>query len=152
MMMRLSKFDTSRENSEREKKKRHKNASVCLSRQKRSLILFLHILGPSSKQEDVWKEKKTRDGKNQQPLYIFARRMFPFETEEKEKFLTVRTVDQFRLKNWPQNRSKIFCNFFSPFTLLLSKKRSRTKSNRSRRKRETRDRVLSKEFISSLHA
>ena len=49
--------------------------------------------------------------------------MFPFETEEKEKFLTVRTVDQFRLKNWPQNRSKIFCNFFSPFTLLLCLKK-----------------------------
>jgi hypothetical protein len=27
MMMRVSKFDTSRENSEREKKKRHKNES-----------------------------------------------------------------------------------------------------------------------------
>lgn len=60
MMMRVSgKFDTSLEGKfrEREKEETHKriskDASVCLSRQKRSLILFLHILGPSSKQEDV---------------------------------------------------------------------------------------------------
>ena len=53
MMMRLSKFDTSRENSEREKEEETQKR-VCLSLSpKKSLILFLHILGPSSKQEDV---------------------------------------------------------------------------------------------------
>ena len=55
-------------------------------------------------------------------------------------FVTVRTVDRFRLKNWPQNRSKIFCNFALAFySSSLEKKITPHKSlNRSRRKRETR--------------
>ena len=65
--------------------------------------------------------------------------MFPFETEEKEKFLTVRTVDQFRLKNWPQNRSKIFCNFFFAFySSSLKKKITHQIKSLSQKKRDER--------------
>ena len=51
----------------------------------------------------------------------------------------------FRLKNWPQNRSKIFYNFALAFDSSSLEKKITHQIKSRRRKRETRETVLSKE-------
>ena len=101
--------------------------------------------------------KRKKDTRREEPttfiLYLRVN-VFPFKTEENDEFITVGTVDRFRLKNWPQHRSKIFCNFALALLLFFSQKKDHTTQIKSlsQKKRDERDRVLSKEFISSLHA
>ena len=119
---------------EREKEETHerisKDAFVCLSRQKRSLLLFLHILGPSSKSR-IGHLKRKKDARQKEPttfnIYLRVECFLLKLRRERWVFVTVvRTEIECRLKNSSKKRSKrrFFAILFALFfTLLLSRKK-----------------------------